>query len=160
MKFHETEHKTWIIRNYSRKKILYHCEICDTEFILTASFEGSKHDSILMWPMWSEVHFNSIFLPTFLWSFKNRKDLNFIRNFSRSLGCQLMFLFCFQILIRLSIYLVSYEIMKDPWCNLSAFQKRRGQEYRESRGNREGDGIWAAGSGSGRDRAGTLPAEG
>ena len=32
--------------------------------------------------------------------------------------------------------------------------------YRESRGNREGDGIWAAGAGSGRDRAGTLPAEG
>ena len=30
--------------------------------------------------------------------------------------------------------------------------------YRESRGNREGDGIWAAGAG--RDRAGTLPAEG
>ena len=30
--------------------------------------------------------------------------------------------------------------------------------YRESRGNREGDGIWAAGAGSGRDRAGTLPA--
>ena len=38
-------------------------------------------------------------------------------------------------------------------------QKRRGLEYRESRGNRAGDGIWAAGSGSGRDRAGTLPAE-
>ena len=32
--------------------------------------------------------------------------------------------------------------------------------YRESRGNREGDGIWAAGAGSGRDRTGTLPAEG
>ena len=31
--------------------------------------------------------------------------------------------------------------------------------YRESRGNREGDGIWTAGAGSGRDRAGTLPAE-
>ena len=33
-------------------------------------------------------------------------------------------------------------------------------EYRESRGNRAGDGIWAAGAGAGRDRAGTLPAEG
>ena len=40
------------------------------------------------------------------------------------------------------------------------FQNRRGWEYQESRGNREGDGIWAAGPGSGRDRAGTLPAEG
>ena len=30
------------------KMIIYHCEICDTEFILTASFEGSKHDSIPM----------------------------------------------------------------------------------------------------------------
>ena len=32
----------------------------------------------------------------------------------------------------------------------------------ESRGNRVGDRIWAAGAGagSGRDRAGTLPAEG
>ena len=44
------------------------------------------------------------------------------------------------------------------------FQKRRCfnkvlKEYRESRGNREGDGIWAAGAGSGRDRAWTLPAE-
>ena len=33
-------------------------------------------------------------------------------------------------------------------------------EYRESRRNRSGDGIWAAVAGSGRDRAGTLPAEG
>ena len=32
-------------------------------------------------------------------------------------------------------------------------------EYRESRGNRAGDGIRAGGAGSGRDRAGTLPAE-
>ena len=32
--------------------------------------------------------------------------------------------------------------------------------YRESRGNREGDGIWAAGAGAGRDRAGTFTAEG
>ena len=32
--------------------------------------------------------------------------------------------------------------------------------YRDSRGNRERDGIKAAGAGSGRDRAGTLPAEG
>ena len=31
--------------------------------------------------------------------------------------------------------------------------------YRESCRNREGDGIWTAGAGSGRDRAGTLPAE-
>ena len=31
---------------------------------------------------------------------------------------------------------------------------------RESRGNRAGDGIRAAGAGSGRDRAGTFPAEG
>ena len=31
---------------------------------------------------------------------------------------------------------------------------------RESRGNRTGDGIRPAGAGSGRDRAGTLPAEG
>ena len=34
------------------------------------------------------------------------------------------------------------------------------KEEFESIGNREGDGIWAAGAGSGRDRAGTLPAEG
>ena len=34
------------------------------------------------------------------------------------------------------------------------------KEEFESIGNREGDGIWAAGTGSGRDRAGTLPAEG
>ena len=33
-------------------------------------------------------------------------------------------------------------------------------EYRESRGNRAGDGIRAAGAGSGRDRAGTFPTEG
>ena len=39
-------------------------------------------------------------------------------------------------------------------------KKRRGWEYRESRGIRSGDGIWAAGAVSGRDRAGTLPAEG
>ena len=38
------------------------------------------------------------------------------------------------------------------------FSKRSDKEYRESRGNREGDGIRAAGAG--RDRAGTLPAEG
>ena len=30
---------------------------------------------------------------------------------------------------------------------------------RESRGNRTGDGIRPAGAGSGRDRAGTFPAE-
>ena len=34
------------------------------------------------------------------------------------------------------------------------------KEEVESLGNRAGDGIWTAGSGSGRDRAGTLPAEG
>ena len=33
-------------------------------------------------------------------------------------------------------------------------------EYRESCGNRAGDGIRAAGAGAGRDRLGTLPAEG
>ena len=37
--------------------------------------------------------------------------------------------------------------------------KRSGSKYRESRGNRAGDGIRAAGAGSGRDRAGTFPAE-
>ena len=72
---------TRLIRNYSRKMIPYHCEICDTEFILTASFEGSKHDSIPMWRMWSEVHFNSMFLCTFLWSFKKQKDRSTIWKF-------------------------------------------------------------------------------
>ena len=38
------------------------------------------------------------------------------------------------------------------------FSKGSGQEYRESRGNRAGDGIRAAGTE--RDRLGTLPAEG
>ena len=38
--------------------------------------------------------------------------------------------------------------------------KRGDLKYRESHGNRAGDRIRAAGAGTGRDRLGTLPAEG
>ena len=48
--------------------------------------------------------------------------------------------------------LISFKTIFSP--------NRSGLEYRESRGNRAGDGIRAAGAGAGRDRAGTFPAEG
>ena len=54
---------------------------------------------------------------------------------------------------------LQWETSKNKLQNVFS-PKRSGLEFRESRGNRAGDGIRAAGAGSGRDRAGTFPAEG